>query len=113
MSSELSQIRYEGPASQLYCLIHQQSHKVFEFHQLSVSILAISLSENLVGNSSFLLELKLKGYFNMTTSKVHIIPALMIRLLFVQELMKDCLQEDSGCFADAFLSAASLFLKID
>lgn len=63
-------------------------------------------------NSSFLFELKLKEYLDMTTSKAHIISALMTTAIFVQESIEDCLQENSGCFADA-LPSASLFLKND
>ena len=48
----------------------------------------------------------------MTTSKAHIISALMTTAIFVQESIEDCLQENSGCFADA-LPSASLFLKND
>ena len=36
-----------------------------------------------------------------------------MRVLFVQESIEDCLQEDSDYFADAFPSAALLFLKND
>ena len=37
--------------------------------------------------------------------------ALMTRVLFVQESIENCLQENSGCFADGLPSAALLFLK--
>ena len=47
----------------------------------------------------------------MTTSKTHIILTLMARILFVQESIKDCLQENSDRFTDALPSAALLFLK--
>ena len=49
----------------------------------------------------------------MTTCKTHIILALMTRVLFVQESIEDCLQEYSGSFADAIVSAVLLFLKND
>ena len=75
--------------------------------------LATSLSENMAANSSFLLELELKEYLYMTTSKSHIISEVMTRVLFVQGSIEDCLLEDSGCFADALPSVAWLFLKND
>ena len=69
--------------------------------------------ENMAANISFLFEPELKEHFNMTISKVHIISALIMRVLFVQESIEDCLQEDSDYFADVFPSAALLFLKND
>ena len=67
----------------------------------------------MAANSSFLLELELKEYLDMTTSKSHIISEVMTRVLFVQGAIKDCFLEDSGCFADALSSVALLFLKND
>ena len=71
------------------------------------------LSEYMVPNCSFLFELELNEYFDITTYKAHIISVLMTRVIFVPESIADCLQENSGCFTDAFPSAALLFLKND
>ena len=67
----------------------------------------------MIVSSSFSFEPELKEYFDMTTSKTHFISALMTRVLFVQESIDDCLQEDSCCFADPLPSVSILFLKND
>ena len=117
-------------------MIHQ-SHRMFKFHQLSVQYLKKIGSNTIIFNGAtfsfatwkcfgyftirdhsskwliFFFEFKLKEYFDMTTCKTHIILALMTRVLFVQESIEDCLQEYSGSFADAIVSAVLLFLKND
>lgn len=66
--------------------------------------------ENMAANISFLFEPELKEHFNMTISKVHIISALIMRVLFVQESIEDYSQEVSGRFANA-LSLSVLLQK--
>ena len=77
-----------------------QNFVLTHFFLTHENVLATSLSRNMVANSSFLFELELNKCLDMTTSKAHIISTLITRVLFVQESIKDCLQEDSGCLAD-------------
>ena len=71
------------------------------------------MRENADQNNSKYRHFLCSEYFDMATSKTHIISALMTSVLFVQESMEECLQQDSGDFGDTLHSAALSFLKND
>ena len=71
------------------------------------------MRENADQNNSKYRHFLCSEYFDMATSKTHIISALMTSVLFAQESMEECLQQDSGYFGDTLDSATLSFLKND
>ena len=69
-------------------------------------LFAIPLSGNMVVNRSFLLELELNGYLDITTSKAQIISAFVTSRLLVHTLIVVCFEGDASLESHASILEA-------